>query len=78
MVPLRLYSHQTAEQLTALRDSLTQALHDRLTKATSATSGARSARFDQQVAEIRKELAAVCAELDARAGIPGHRPISMV
>lgn len=75
---MSLYSHQTIEQLTALRDKLTQALHDRLTKATSATSGDRSARFDQQVAEIRKEIAAVCAELDARAGVHSHRPIYVV
>ncbi len=73
-----IYSHHTVEQLEALRDSLTQSLHDRLTKPTAAGSGDRNARFDQNIAEIRKEIAAVCAELDARAGIHAHRPIYLV
>lgn len=73
-----IYSHHTVHQLQALRDTLTQSLHDRLTKPTAASSGDRSARFDQQTAEIRKEIAAVCAELDARAGTSAHRPIYMV
>jgi hypothetical protein len=75
---LSLYSHQTTEQLQALRDKLTQALHDRLTKPTTAASGDRRVQFEQQTAEIRKELAAVCAELDTRAGVHAHRPIYMV
>lgn len=72
------YSHYSHEQLEELRDTLTRSLHDRLTKPTAVGSGDRNARFDQQTAEIRKEIAAVCAELDARAGIPSHRPIYVV
>lgn len=73
-----IYSHHTTEQLQALRDRLTQSLHDRLTRPTAVGSGDRSARYDQQTAEIRKEIAAVCAELDARAGTHAHRPIYLV
>ena len=73
-----IYSHHTVEQLEQLRASLTQSLHDRLTKPTAVGSADRNARFDQQTAEIRKEIAAVCAELDARSGAHAHRPIYMV
>lgn len=73
-----IYSHHTVEQLHQLRDTLTQSLHDRLTKATTAASGDRRVQFDQQTAEIRKEIAAVCAELDLRAGTHAHRPIYLV
>ncbi|AUN95412.1 hypothetical protein [Pseudazoarcus pumilus] len=73
-----IYSHQTTEQLTALRTTLQASLTDRLTKPTAAGSGDRNARFDQQVAEIRKELGAVCAELDRRNGVVEHRPIYLV
>lgn len=73
-----IYSHYTAEELRALRDRLTHSLHARLTGPTAAGAGDRSIRFEQQTAEIRKEIAAVCAELDARAGTHAHRPIYLV
>lgn len=73
-----LYRHYTNEQLAALRDRLTTSLHDRLTKATSVGSGDRNARFDQQTAEIRKEAAAVIAEIDRRRGTNPRGPIYLV
>lgn len=73
-----IYSHQSIEQLTVLRDKLQASLTDRLTKPTSAGSGDRNARFDQQVGEIRKELKAVCDEISLRSGTPAHRPIYLV
>jgi hypothetical protein len=73
-----IYSHHTLDQLNTLRESLTQSLHDRLTQATMAASGDRRMQYEQQVGEIRKEILAVCAELDARTGTYSHRPIYLV
>lgn len=73
-----LYRHYSLPELTALRDRLTASLHDRLTKATSVGSGDRNARFDQQTAEIRKEAAAVIAEIDRRRGTNPCGPIYLV
>jgi flagellar biosynthesis/type III secretory pathway chaperone len=73
-----IYSHYTTEQLQTLRDSLTQSLHDRLTKPTAAGSADRNAQFNQRTDEIRKEIHAVCAEMDARSGAYAHRPIYLV
>ncbi len=70
-----LYSHYSTEQLHQLRDTLTQSLHARLTQPTAVGSGDRNARYDQRISDIRKELDAVCAELDARSGRHAHRPI---
>lgn len=75
---MRLYSHYTVEQLHTLRDSLTQSLHDRLTKPTAAGSGDRNAQFNQRTDEIRKEIAAVIAELDLRSGAAHPGPIYLV
>jgi len=75
---MRLYSHYTVEQLHTLRDSLTQSLHDRLTKPTTAGSGDRNAQYNQRTDEIRKEIAAVIAEIDLRSGAARPGPIYMV
>lgn len=73
-----IYSHYTVVQLQELRDSLTQSLHDRLTKPTSASSATRNARFDQSPEELRKELREVCAELDRKSGAYRGGPIYLV
>jgi len=73
-----IYSHYTADQLTALRDKLTSALHDRLINPTASSWGDRRIQFDQQTADIRKEVAAVTAELDSRTGTVARRPIYLV
>lgn len=73
-----IYSHNTTDQLTAIRDKLTNSLHDRLTAPTTSAWGDRRIQFDQQTAEIRKEIIAVTAELDSRAGIVNRRPIYLV
>lgn len=73
-----IYSHQTTDQLTAIRDKLTNSLHDRLTAPTASSWGDRRIQFDQQTAEIRKEITAVNAELDSRNGTVARRPIYLV
>ncbi len=72
-----IYSHYSTEQLTALRDKLTNSLHDRLTTPTATAWGDRRIQYDQQTDAIRKEVAEVNAEFDRRAGT-GHRPIYLV
>lgn len=73
-----IYSHYSLQELHTLRGTLTKSLHDRLTKPTAGGSGDRNARFDQRTDEIRKEITAVCAEIDLRTGTPAGRPIYMV
>lgn len=70
-----IYSHYTVDQLTTLRDTLTQSLHDRLTKPTSAGSATRNAQYQQRTDDIRKEIAAVIAEIDVRSGNATRGPI---
>lgn len=71
-----IYSHYTVDQLTTLRDTLTQSLHDRLTKPTAAgSSTGRNAQYQQRTEEIRKEISAVIGELDKRAGTATSGPI---
>lgn len=73
-----IYSHYTEQQLEELRDRLTQALHDRLTKPTAAGHGDRNAQYQQRIDDIRRELADVLAELELRTGRPAAGPIYMV
>ena len=73
-----IYSHYSDSELSAMRDALMRSLHDRLTKPTAVGHGDRNARFDQQTAEIRKEVAEVNAEIDNRAGANIRRPIYLV
>lgn len=72
------YSHYTVDELAALRDRLMASLHDRLTGPTSAASNGRSVQYAAQTDGIRKELAAVNAELARRNGQATRRPIYMV
>jgi len=53
-------------------------LQDRLTAPTSAAHNGRSVQYQQNVAEIRKEIAAVSEELDRRSGGSSRGPIYMV
>ena len=73
-----IYSHYTTDQLTALRDKLTDTLHARLTGPSASAWGDRRVQYEQQTAEIRKEIGAVNAELDLRSGRSAHRPIYLV
>jgi hypothetical protein len=73
-----IYSHYTADQLTALRDKLTAALHDRLINPSASSWGDRRIQFDQQTADIRKEVDAVNAEIATRSGTVTRGPIYLV
>lgn len=73
-----LYSHLTADELTALRSRLMAALHDRLTGPASAASNGRSVQYQNIIADIRKELADVNIEIARRSGQATRRPIYMV
>ena len=73
-----LYSHYTADELTALRSRLMAALHDRLTGPAAATSNGRSVQYQNVTADIRKELADVNTEIARRNGQATRRPIYMV
>lgn len=53
-------------------------LHDRLTAPTSAAHNGRSVQYQQNVAEIRKEIATVSEELDRRSGGASRGPIYIV
>lgn len=76
-----LYSHLSVAELTATRDRLTQALTDRIVNPTSFANGDRRVQYDnagQSIAEIRKALTEINAEIDRKAGKPSHRPIYLV
>lgn len=77
-----IYHHYTVDELTALRDRLMASLHDRLTGPSAATTsgsgGQRSVQYNTELAQIRKELDAVNAELARRNGQSVRRPIYMV
>lgn len=80
-----LYRHYTVAELQALRDRLMAALHARLTGPSAAASNGRSLSYGipsaagQTIDQLRKELAAVNAELDRRnGGAAQHRPIYLV
>ncbi|WP_431113063.1 hypothetical protein [Variovorax paradoxus] len=53
-------------------------LQDRLTAPTLAAHNGRSVQYQQNVAEIRKEIAAVSEELDRRSGAGSRGPIYIV
>ncbi|WP_295852019.1 hypothetical protein [uncultured Xylophilus sp.] len=65
---MSIYSHFTDEQLVATRDQLSASLQARLTTPTSVGFNGRTASFQQQTSEIRKEIQAVTLEIDRRAG----------
>lgn len=73
-----LYSHYTVNELTALRDRLMGSLHDRLTAPTAATSNGRSIQYQQDLKQIRQELADVNTEIARRSGQATRAPIYMV
>ena len=74
-----LYSHYTADELTALRSRLMAALHDRLTGPSGATTAnGRSIQYQNVTADLRKELADVNTEIARRNGQATRRPIYMV
>jgi len=76
---MSIYRHYTDEQLTTTRDQLIASLHGRLTGATSVGNNGRTAAFAQRPQDIRKEIEAVGAEIDRRAGRPsGRGPIYLV
>jgi hypothetical protein len=64
------YRHLPTEELTALRDRLVTALADRLTQPTSIGSNGRQVQYAQSVAELRREIDAVNAELTRRGANP--------
>lgn len=70
-----IYSDLTIEELQATRKRLRDSLHDRLTKATSASFEGRSAQYQQRTDDIRREIEAVGLELDRRAGRVTRGPI---
>lgn len=70
-----IYRHLSVTELEATRTRLMASLHDRLTAPTSAAHNGRSVQYQQNVAEIRKELAAVSEELDRRSGGGSRGPI---
>ena len=73
-----LYSRSTDEDLQQQRARLFSALHDRLTQPTGAAVNGRSVQYQQRTDDIRRELAAIDAELDRRAGVRTGGPIYMV
>jgi len=67
-----IYRHLSVEELQATRTRLMASLHDRLASPTAAAHNGRSIQYQQDVAEIRKEIAALSEELEARgAGVSG-------
>ncbi|MBB3641163.1 hypothetical protein [Variovorax atrisoli] len=73
-----IYRHLSVSELQATRARLMASLQDRLTAPTSAAHNGRSVQYQQNVAEIRKEIAAVGEELDRRSGGSSRGPIYMV
>jgi hypothetical protein len=73
-----IYRHLSVSELQATRTRLMASLQDRLTTPTSAAHNGRSVQYQQNVAEIRKEIAAVSEELDRRSGGSSRSPIYIV
>ena len=73
-----IYRHLTDAELQATRTRLMASLQDRLTAPTLAAHNGRSVQYQQNVAEIRKEIAAVSEELDRRSGAGSRGPIYIV
>jgi hypothetical protein len=72
-----IYRHFTDAELQATRTRLMASLQDRLTGPMLAAQW-RSVQYQQNVAEIRKEIAAVSEELDRRSGAGSRGPIYIV
>jgi len=73
-----IYRHHTVSELQTIRTRLMASLQDRLTTPTTAAHNGRSVQYQQNVAEIRKEIAAVSEELDRRNGGGSRGPIYLV
>lgn len=73
-----IYSHLTDTQLTDLRAQLVASLTSRLTGPTSASSNGRSIAFQQQTADIKREIEGINAEIATRQGQALRRPIYIV
>jgi hypothetical protein len=73
-----MYGHMTVAELEALRDKLQAALTAVLTGPTEAAGAARSVKYGQNPAAIRRELNAVISELGRRAGSTTRGPIYLV
>lgn len=73
-----IYRHHTLSELQAIRTRLMASLQDRLTTPTTAAHNGRSVQYQQNVAEIRKEIGAVSEELDRRTGGGSRGPIYIV
>jgi len=73
-----IYRYLSVSELQATRTRLMASLQDRLTAPTSAAHNGRSVQYQQSVAEIRKEIAAVSEELDRRSGGSSLDPICIV
>jgi hypothetical protein len=73
-----IYSHLTIQQLETQRAELSAALQRRLTQPSSASSNGRSISYQQQIADIRRELLAINAELAHRCGQRVAGPIYLV
>lgn len=61
-----IYRHLAVSELQTMRTRLMASLQDRLASPTSAAHNGRSVQYQQNVAEIRKEIAALSEELESR------------
>ena len=59
-------------------DKLTTSLHDRLTAPTTQVFGDRRVQFDQQTAEIRKEIREITEEIEQKTSAARRGPIYLV
>ncbi len=73
-----IYRHLSVTELQATRIRLMASLQDQLTTPTTAAHNGRSVQYQQNVAEIRKEIAAVSEELDRHSGGGSRGPIYIV
>jgi len=73
-----IYSRSTDEDLQQQRAQLHAALIARLTQPTSAAHNGRSIAYQQRTDDIKREISAIDAELDRRAGVRTGGPIYMV
>lgn len=72
------YSHFTVEELTQQRDKLSAARLQRLTDPSSISHNGRAVAYAQNLADIRREIDAINAELARRNGSAARAPIYLV